>query len=121
MLDQLANIVKAIGEVFRRVWDWWQKMYPAVPRKTVRLVPRSRRHWWHVGSVRKKPAMQLERIEFGGTVHVITPYDEGVLQHRQMIEQLPVVCNTQLYLDLFQHPTRGKEAAEFLRKERMKI
>jgi len=66
-------------------------------------------------------AMQLERIELGGTVHVVTPYDEGVLQHRQMIEQLPVVCNTQLYLDLVQHPTRGKEAAEFLRKERMKI
>ena len=66
-------------------------------------------------------AMQLERIEFGGTVHVIAPYDEGVLHHRQTLEQLPVVCNTQLYLDLFQHPTRGKEAAEFLRKERMKI
>src|SRR3990167_8536947 len=66
-------------------------------------------------------AMQLERIEFGGTVHVITPYDEGVLHHRQVLEQLPVVCHTQLYLDLVQHPTRGKEAAEFLRKERMKI
>jgi hypothetical protein len=66
-------------------------------------------------------AMQLERIEFGGTVHVITPYDEGVLHHRQVLVNLPVVCNTQLYLDLAQHPTRGKEAAEFLRKERMKI
>lgn len=66
-------------------------------------------------------AMQLERIEFGGTVHVITPYDEGVLHHRQVLEKLPVVCNTQLYLDLFQYPTRGKEAAEFLRRERMKI
>jgi len=66
-------------------------------------------------------AMQLERIELGGTVHVITPYDEGVLHHRQMIEQLLIVCNTQLYLDLVQHPTRGREAAEFLRKERMKI
>ena len=66
-------------------------------------------------------AMQLERIELGGTVHVITPYDEGILQHRQTLEHLPVVCNTQLYLDLVQHPTRGKEAAEFLRKERMKI
>jgi hypothetical protein len=52
---------------------------------------------------------------------VITPYDEGVLHHRQVLDNLPVVCNTQLYLDLFQHPTRGKEAAEFLRKERMKI
>jgi len=37
------------------------------------------------------------------------------------LERLPVVCNTQPYLDLFQSPTRGKEAAEFLRKERMKI
>jgi hypothetical protein len=58
-MDPLANIVKAIGEAFRRVWDLWQKMYPAAPRKTVRLIPRSRRHWWHLGSVRKKPAMQL--------------------------------------------------------------
>ena len=66
-------------------------------------------------------AMQLERIELGGTVHVIAPYDEGVLHHRQVLEHLPVVCTTQLYLDLFQHPARGQEAAEFLRKERMKI
>src|SRR3989338_9747759 len=49
-------------------------------------------------------AMQLERIEFGGTVHVITPYDKWVLHHRQMLERLPVVCNTQLYLDLVQYP-----------------
>jgi len=63
----------------------------------------------------------LERIEFGGTVHLIEPYDEGVFHYLQVIDGIPVVCHTQLYLDLFQHPTRGREAAEFLRRQKMKI
>lgn len=66
-------------------------------------------------------ALQLERIEFGGTVHVIQPYDEGVLHHLQHLNEIPVVCKTQLYLDLFQHPTRGREAADFLRREHLKM
>lgn len=65
--------------------------------------------------------LKLERIEFGGTVHVLQPYDEGVLHHLQQRNEMPVVCNTQLYLDLFQHPTRGREAADFLRREHMKL
>ena len=63
----------------------------------------------------------LEKIEFGGTVHIIEPYDEGVFHHQQVIDEIPIVSNTQLYLDLFQYPARGKEAAEFLRREKMKI
>ncbi len=66
-------------------------------------------------------ALKLERIEFGGTVHVLQPYEEGVLHHLQRLNDTPVVCKTQLYLDLFQHPTRGREAADFLRREHMKI
>lgn len=66
-------------------------------------------------------ALKLERIEFGGTVHVIQPYDEGVLHHLQHLNEIPVVCKTQLYLDLFQHPTRGREAADFLRREHLKM
>jgi len=66
-------------------------------------------------------AFNLERIEFGGTVHIIEPYDGGVFQHLQAINSIPVVCNTQLYLDLFQYPTRGKEAAKFLREQKMEI
>ena len=66
-------------------------------------------------------ALKLERIEFGGTVHVLQPYDEGVLHHLQHLNEIPVVCTTQLYLDLFQHPTRGREAADFLRREHLKL
>lgn len=66
-------------------------------------------------------ALTLERIEFGGTVHVMQPYDEGVLHSLQHLSEIPVVCTTQLYLDLFQHPTRGQEAAAFLRRERLKM
>lgn len=66
-------------------------------------------------------ALKLERIDFGGTVHVIEPYDAGVFHQQQVLNDLPVVCKTQLYLDLVQHPTRGREAAEFLRREHLKI
>lgn len=65
--------------------------------------------------------LELERIEFGGTAHIMMPYDEGVFHHGQKIGGIPVVSNTQLYLDLFQYPARGKEAAEFLRRQKMKI
>ena len=66
-------------------------------------------------------ALKLERIDFGGTVHVIQPYDEGVFHHLQRLNDTPVVCKTQLYLDLFQYPTRGQEAADFLRRQHLKI
>jgi len=52
---------------------------------------------------------------------LIQPYDEGVLYGIQTIEGLKVVSDIQLYIDLYKYPARGREQAEFLKKERIKL
>lgn len=78
-------------------------------------------HFYYLGELKTiVQQLELEEIEFGGTVHLIKPYDGGIFYRKQTIEGKDIICNTQLYLDLNQYPARGKEQAEFLRKERIK-
>lgn len=63
--------------------------------------------------------LDLKPVEFGGTVHLMIPYDEGVFYNNQVTKNVSVACNTQLYIDNYSYPARGREQAEFLRKERM--
>jgi DNA-binding transcriptional ArsR family regulator len=78
-------------------------------------------HFYYLGDLKKiVKQLELEEIEFGGVVHLIEPCDEGVFYRKQTIGGKDVACNIQLYLDLNQYPARGKEQAEFLRKERIK-
>lgn len=37
----------------------------------------------------------------------------------QTIRRIPVVCNTQLYLDLINYPARGREQAEVIRRQKL--
>ena len=62
-------------------------------------------------------AAGLKPVTSGGNVHLIRPYDEGVLNPLQTIEGLNVVGNVQLYLDLVNYPARGKEQAEEVRRK----
>ena len=64
-------------------------------------------------------ALDLRPVDTGGNVHLLVPNDEGVFYQTQMIEGLPVVCNTQLYLDLLHYPARGREQAEELRRQKL--
>jgi hypothetical protein len=61
--------------------------------------------------------LNLELTEMGGNVFLVEPYDEGVFFELQKRRGLPVVSNVQLYVDLYNYPARGREAAEHLRKE----
>lgn len=63
--------------------------------------------------------LDLRPVEVGGTIHILQPYDAGVFYNRQEPDGLSVVCNTQLYLDLVSYPARGRDQAEFLRREKM--
>jgi hypothetical protein len=63
--------------------------------------------------------LELKPIEFGGTVHLVEPFDEGVFYGVQTINDIKVASNIQLYLDLCNYPARGREQAEFLRKEKI--
>lgn len=66
-------------------------------------------------------AAGLKPVTSGGNVHLIRPYDEGVLNPVQVIEGLNVVGNVHLYLDLANYPARGKEQAEVLREKILKF
>ncbi len=65
--------------------------------------------------------LELKPVESGGTVNLITPFDDGVFYRKQKTENVFAVCNTQLYLDLIKYPARGKEQADFLRQQKMRF
>jgi len=64
-------------------------------------------------------ALDLRPVETGGNTHLLVPNDDGVFYRTQVIEHIPVVCNTQLYLDLLHYPARGREQAEELRRQKL--
>lgn len=64
-------------------------------------------------------ALDLRVVESGGNVHILVPYDKGVFYNTQAIRQMQVVGNIQLYLDLYNHPARGREQAAFLREQKI--
>jgi len=59
----------------------------------------------------------LQPTELGGNVYLVKPYDEGVFYGVQEVREVYVVSNVQLYVDLYNYPARGREAAEHLRRE----
>jgi len=61
--------------------------------------------------------LRLQLTELGGNIFLVEPYDDGVFYKVQRARGINVVSNVQLYLDLYNYPARGREAAEHLRKE----
>ena len=61
--------------------------------------------------------LSLQLSELGGNVFLVEPYDEGVFYKTQQRKGVWVVSSVQLYVDLYNYPARGREAAEYLRKE----
>jgi len=65
--------------------------------------------------------LDLGPVESGSNISMYIPYDEGVFDKTQKIDDIKIVGNIQLYLDLYNYPTRGREQAEFLRREKIKF
>ena len=65
--------------------------------------------------------LKLTPTEFGGNIYLIESKDKGVFFDEQIINDLVVVSNLQLYLDLYNYPMRGKEQAEHLRETMMEV
>jgi len=68
-------------------------------------------------------ALNLQPIPKEGNVKFVIPYDEGVFYGQQgvsirvsdqVVSPVNVVSDTQLYVDLYNYPSRGLEAAEYL-------
>jgi hypothetical protein len=56
----------------------------------------------------------------GSNVWIVVPKDEGVFYGSKKVEKIRCVHPVQVYLDLFGHPERAKEAAENFRHEILK-
>ena len=59
----------------------------------------------------------LKRVSSGGNLNLITPYDEGVFYGATELNGITIVSAIQAYLDVKSVPSRGEEAADFLRRE----
>jgi hypothetical protein len=53
----------------------------------------------------------------GGNVFLVEPYDQGVFYGIQRRNGIAIASSVQLYVDLFNYPARGREAADHLRSE----
>jgi hypothetical protein len=58
--------------------------------------------------------LDLRPVETGGNVSIVLPYDEGVFYGVSRVAGVKVVSKVQLYVDLFNYPARGEEAAEII-------
>ena len=68
-----------------------------------------------------KKKLELSPVESGGNVEIFLPYDEGVFYKLQKVDEVKIVNNIQLYIDLINHPGRGKEQAQHLRERVIKF
>lgn len=68
-----------------------------------------------------KKALQLVDVEISGNINLIVPSDKRILSVFQKIKGIKVANNIQLYLDLYKYPARGREQAEYLREQVLKI
>ncbi len=68
-----------------------------------------------------KDSLQLVDVEISGNINMIIPSDPRIMNITQNIKGIQVVCNIQLYLDLYKYPARGREQSEYLREKVLKI
>lgn len=70
----------------------------------------------YIGDIKEvdsiKENLHLKPIPREGNVRLVIPYDMGVFYKVQIINDVKVVSNVQLYVDLLNYPARGEEAAQ---------
>ena len=70
-----------------------------------------------------KNKLELKEVDNGGNIELYVPYDAGVFYKTQQYERddgmVNIVSNVQLYMDLFNDPARGEEAAEHLKQVKL--
>jgi hypothetical protein len=62
----------------------------------------------------------LKPVDSGGNFRLIIPNDPDILYKSQIVGDITVVSDIQLYLDLAGHQGRGEENAEYLLEQRIK-
>jgi hypothetical protein len=60
--------------------------------------------------------LDLREFTDGGKIWILAPRDPGVFQTVRRIQEFPLVCDAQIYLDLLQVGLRGPDQAKALRE-----
>lgn len=68
-----------------------------------------------------KDHLKLVDVEVSGNMNIIIPQNTGILAQARQIKGWAVVNNIQIYMDLYKYPARGREQAEYLREQVLKI
>lgn len=68
-----------------------------------------------------KEKLELVDVELSGNINLIIPSDKRILNDLQTVDGIKIVNNIQLYLDLYKYPARGREQAEHLREQKIKL
>ncbi|MCK4672867.1 hypothetical protein KAT67_02670 [candidate division WOR-3 bacterium] len=65
-------------------------------------------------------SLDLKTVDSGANLTILEPYDEGVFYASQIIQNINIVSDVQLYLDLAGYKGRGEDAAQFLFEQKLK-
>ncbi|MFH1654119.1 MAG: hypothetical protein ABIE74_08695 [Pseudomonadota bacterium] len=68
-----------------------------------------------------KEKLKLIDVELSGNVNLVIPQNPRIFNQVQKFKGYNIVNNIQLYLDLYKYPARGREQAEHLREQVIKI
>ena len=68
-----------------------------------------------------KEKLKLIDVELSGNINLFVPSDKRILTDVQTVDGIKIVNNIQLYLDLYKYPARGREQAEHLREQKLKV
>ena len=64
----------------------------------------------------EQEALRVREVADGGRLWILVPRDAGVFQSVRNVDGIPVVCDSQIYLDLLQVGLRGPDQAKALRE-----
>ena len=64
--------------------------------------------------------IELNQMSRGGNVKFVLPYDEGVFYGTRLVRGVKVVSNVQLYVDLYNAPSRGGKPASKILEQVLK-
>ena len=65
-------------------------------------------------------SLDLKTVDSGANFTILEPYDEGIFYASQIIQNINIVSDVQLYLDLAGYKGRGEDAAQFLLEQKLK-
>ena len=117
-LAEIADIETRVAEVCQQLNIRYALTAFSGAARLAPMVRYQKAHIYISGNVKSLAnTLGLKSVQSGGNVSLITPYDEGVFQGVEGIENIVMASPVQIYLDLLNLRARGQEAAQSIREK----